>query len=431
VKKIFLMIFTFFTFQFSFSLEINNFLILSFDNNSIENEKIFITDIITDSLKKATTAYNEIKLVNSDDYKNISDAEIYNKAVLNKVDFILSGYYFDHENTIMINYKLLDVHKKLVVYSNEKTGESSKKIFDIIDNKNNEIIKDILLKVKFHTKKEKIIFDTNYKNEPVKKKEEKWQTFLFFKTGFNYSGLGFINRNGDESLKKNFDISAPKNNYYNFIASSFDFEIYGKNKNIYIGFGFKALLPFMFSLQNFMQYEKITLSIINGFANDFFISFGVYVNSINLTKYPENNNNQNQFNINYFGFGLNFAFRYLPEKYPFFVEAGFSIQPPFKPVISGNNFNPVDSLTISIDYANNQSWFFPLGLDFSGGYFITKQVGLYLEANFYVLSVDYNSNFKYSLTKIDMNYNLDKNFGVDLGLGYNIIFGVCFKSLVK
>jgi hypothetical protein len=408
----------------------NKLLIINFSNNSINNENDYIKEIILDSIKEKIFETGLFEYKYSDNTNDLSITDIYKESLKNNFDYVLSGYYFEKDNKIIINYKFYDLIKNQIFYLKESVYDSNRKILNFIEDNNKEIFDEISKKIKYHSDFEKIVAKNSLSLRYNTFNESR--LLLFIKTGIQYSGLGFINRDYDDSLTSNFNNRSGKNTYENFFAPFFNFEIYWKKKSSSYGFGFNAIIPVNLNQPNFMQYIRINLSYNWAVYNDYFFMFGLYFNSISFNKYPEGdwyNNWDYQVKVRYYSYGLNFNFRYMPEKYPFYIEAGIGLQLPCRPQL--NSEDMLKSFIIDLNMTKNQSWSFPVSVELGGGYFITKEVGLFLNSYFYVLSIDYNTNLQYSNYNPSFKYDKDKNLGVDLGLGYNIIFGMCIKSLVK
>jgi len=408
--------------------ENNKAMIMPFQNNSITDENSFIKDIISDSIKN-NLLINPILIIEENKNNIPINSNAVEYALENDIDFIFSGFYFENDNKIIITYKIIDTFSNKLLFLVEKKGESKSKIFDLLNQTSKEILDDLSKVLKIHNDAEKLILKNKLIQEK-KIKNNEWIPFLFIKSGINYSGLKIFNNYSDPSLIPYFNNNSDKNTYENFISPSLDFEIYGKNDSNFVGFGLNALAPINLNIPNFMQYSRIVMSVNYGFKNDFFFLWGLYANSISFSKYSVNADSRNKVTVNYFGFGLNFSFRYLPEKYPFFVETGLYLQLPSRPILS-NNMNPINSILTDYSMIDNKSWFFPVSFDLGFGVFLNKNVGLFINGYFYFLSVDYNTNLYNSNMDIGTSYDKNNNLGIDFSFGYNIIFGVTVKTIVK
>lgn len=347
--------------------------------------------------------------------------KIYDKAFSNKIDLIISGFYIEYEGKIRITFKVMDVltERMKIVYS--KTGESGYGIFDVILNSTKEFIN-------------KMYEDINAYppdiNRMLREKQSRIiagdvkETFIFFNVGINYLGTGFYNVVNKDPNK--LDLTSTSNRYMNGISPTFKIEIYRNYKNKYFGFGFKFLIPFIYNLKNMQMGSEVKISFLLGLKKQFFFDFSIKMYYMNYSKFFSSEDFRSV-SMFYMGFGFGFDFRYMPKRFPFFIEAGLTILPPKGPFGNiGEESNGPTFWSITANTAHEKSWIFPIVFHHGVGYFFDENFGIYLRNNLYFLYVVYD-NYEWR----ENDERVYKYYGEDIAARFDIEVGIAFRGVFK
>jgi hypothetical protein len=348
-----------------------------------------------------------------------SENEIINRAYSKKIDLIISGHYIENNNQIKITFKVLDVisERMKIIYS--KTGKSTFNTFDLILDSTREFVQKIFDEIKPYPGS--INFILKDKKSRLIAEDTK-EIFLYLNTGILYSGFGFynfVNKNIDD-----FNLKNSKNIYYSSINPLFNMEIFGNYKKNYYGFGFKFVIPFVYMLPNLHMRTELAFAFLFGLKKEFFFNWNFKIFYIGASKFKDDSTQI--LSVFYLGLGLGFNFKYMPVKYPFFVETGFTIVPPKFNYSNQNKNSGGPSLwNVTTDYISDKNWILPVILNNAIGVFIKNNFGLYLKNSLYFMYISYEKQYD------ENNETYLKYYGEDFGICFDIEFGMVFKGVFK
>jgi len=361
--------------------------------------------------------------------ENITDYNEIFKTILSKsIDLIISGYYYEDAEKIVITFKVIDVltDRTKITYINY--GESGHNVFDVIIDSTNKFIDKMHKEIIPYTgKMSKFLRD---KQSRLIAGEEK-EIFLFFNFGIFYNSMSFANIIRVENA--DFDLGNKRNKYINGFSSIFNFEIYGSYKKNYHGFGISFNIPFVYQLPNLQTTERFTIGYIFGFKKKFFFSFlgGMYFKSFSIFE----SFNYNRIEVIYLGVLLGFQFKFIPINYPFFIQAGayfvlpkFNIEglkridgPSIWDIVTKSNYNSYPGIV------NKNNWILPVMANFGCGYFFNKEIGIYFNTTFYTMYIVYNVYERiYNSNQGKLSY-----YGENFSLNFDIEFGVVYKAIFR
>lgn len=409
-------------------------IIMNFSNISQNKDNDYIKSIITDNLKTEINLSEKFIFVDN----VLSDAESFTdllrKCLNDNIDIIISGYYIEKNGKIYVYYKIIDVFTNLTIMKDEITGDSFIEIIELLRTKSIDLIMKMNKEIKKHPDNDKIGLKMAVeKTLSYNKSLYKDTNNIFITSSALYTGTGFINTERNTDYDNILKINSNENSYYNYSTIDYNFQFYKKYINNAYGVGFDFLVPFFYDTKNVFMNTRIGLSTLVGFQKNYyfiielFFKYSAYKKSFSITN--------DNLKINMSTIGFNFNFRYLPENKPFFIEGGLGVGLPFKPTLSinDNDFNFFDMFGINTNFIDNKSFYFPVNANISGGYFFNDNLGIFTKLTFDAFAIDYNSNMKYIKIPTYFNYKMDfsgNNFGIDLGLNFNIIFGLCLKAKV-
>jgi len=424
MKKNIIIFFILFSVISLFTTEKMKVLIMPLQNNSLGLDSDFISTIIQDSIKAEISSYTKFSPVFLEEVSakhNVTDyKEIYKDSFDNKIDLIITGFYFEKDGKVSIMFKVVDVltDRMKIVYEN--SGTSGLEILDLVRVSTLELLKKMDSEIVPYP--EDISRDLRNKQTDVLSGFEK-EYMVLFGVGINYSGLGIIqNETGTDTNDSGYQIASNKYKQ-SPVNPGIDFEIYGKYKQNYYGFALDLQLPFIFNFSTKLFRTNLFSGFNFGYLKEHIFNWSIGMSITNFEKAYTGDYYQ-IFNMN---FGLAFNYRYLPQKYPFFVEGGIIIYPSFLQSLlkeRGNSNGPKPFYITVNNYYTENSMAIPVSINIGSGYFFNNEFGIFIKNTLYFISMD-----NYFIENNDSSKIHD--FGTDFEVGFDFSIGIIYKNIFK
>ncbi|MBN2547025.1 MAG: hypothetical protein JXB50_14585 [Spirochaetes bacterium] len=361
--------------------------------------------------------------------ENITDYNEIYKTIINKsIDLIITGFYYEDTEKIVITFKVIDVLTDRTKITYVNYGDSGHDVFDVIIESTNKFIDKMNKEIIPYAKKMNLFLKD--KQSRLIAGEQK-EIFMFFNFGMLYSSMSFSKIVRVD--KADFDLANKRNKYINGFSSIFNFEFYSSYKNNYHGFGINFNIPFIYQLPNLQIIARFTAGYIFGFRKKFFFSFlgGVYFKTFSIFE----SFSYNRIEVSYFSLLLGFKFKFIPLKYPFFIQAGaYFVLPKFNingiEQIDGPslwNISTKSNYDDSSGYVNKNNWILPVMANFGAGCFFNKEIGIYFNTTFYTMYIIYNV-FE---SKNEHDDEKLVYYGENFSLNFDIEIGVVFKTIFR
>ncbi|MBP7553088.1 MAG: hypothetical protein KA885_06650 [Spirochaetes bacterium] len=388
-------------------------LIREFENLDAETETDFMRNLIIDTAKKELTtkfdviSYEEFSaLLVTDDKEKILD-----QASIEKIDFFCSGYYLKRGDLVKVTLKFYDVKTSLLIYTKDMYCENFVDLYGIIANETRDLMKFAFDYI--NENKTKSSQKSDYRKKDIVSLDD--ENFIFCQTGLVYSNLNFHALSRDVS--NDIDISSYKNRQTNYFSPMFNFEIYKSYNDNLHGFGIMFEIPIDFQIPRFFMNNKLSLSYNLGLKKKYFFKFGLELVNLSYSKYSTSSGSS--INVSFLGIGFAFNFRYLIDVANIYFDIGFELTPtmPFIKNRDNSGFVPFNFIVGNSSLGN--SVYIPISISNAFGYFLNKNIGIYISNNIYIIIADYK-------TKTYDGVIFD--YGNDLGIGARITLGLIFKS---
>ncbi len=398
-------------------------LIVPFQNLSFSENDDYIKYILYDAIISFLDKSDNFYIDDSFDKIELSTLKedlIIKMAKMRNISLLISGYFIKINNEIKITLKITDLKSEKVLFIEEFINKDENSLQgDILNSLRNGINK--ILKIDFYKQDIIEIKNQNFILNVVN------EEFLFFEMGISYSILSNIVIN--KEVTNDFDISSVENNYFNSIIHYYSLEYYKSYKNSFYGFGLAFSLPFEIDKPKFYADVFCGFSFLFGYKKKFFFKWSIELISRVLRLYSMKIEYKDKFDLIDSNLGIGFNFRYLSNKYNFFIETGFSLVPTLNFIKSDKEENMIfNKIIVNMD-TNNNSFLIPVLLNFEIGKFVNQEIGFFIRTVLSFYYFDYSSRFirKYN----DETFYLYKwDFGDSFNVNIKIIFGIAFKSLV-
>jgi len=399
---------------------------MPFQNNSIESEYNYLSGSIQDAIKAEISNYekfNPIFLENFTQKKNIKNYKvIYKEALDKKIDLVITGYFIEKNDKISIVFKVIDILTERMKIVYERTGNSGIEILDLVKLSTQELLKKMDVEITPYP--EDISKELRSKQLKTLSADDK-EFLIVIGMGTTFSSIGSIEtKKGNDSNDSQYQQNSNKFKF-SPVNPKIDFEIYGHKNNNYHGFGMILSLPFIYNFSSYLLDTYLSLNYSLGFKKDHFFSWGL---SFFVLKYAKEYSYSN-YDIMGILFGLSFNYRFMSQKYPFFVETGFNLYPSFLQLLQSQEYQnqggPKPFHVVVGSYVSKNTILFPLTFNFGTGYFFNKEFGIFIKNTLYFINV---KNYVSSSGNTNIKYF---DFGSELAIGSDISFGVIYKNVFK
>lgn len=399
-------------------------LIVPFQNCSFSEEYDYIRYIIYDVTLNFLKDNRDFIIEDSFDKIELGvlkEDEIVKKCKLQNISLIITGFFIKIDKDTKVVIKIIDPKKGKTIITEEFINKNIDNLQGDFLNTLKVVFKNI---VELNVSKENKIKEKNFINNLVS------EEFIFLKIGISYSIMPNILINKD--VTNDYDINGFKNNYQNNIRCYYNLEYYKLYKDNFYGFGLGFSLPYEINIPRFSNIGFFDFSFVFGYKKIFFFKWSFEVNTIFFNIYSENpQKSKNKYNINNLNMSSGFNFRYLNDKYNFYIESGFTLIPfLFGLKSGGENDIGINKISISKDI-NNNSFIVPVILNFEIAKFLNKEVGVFIRTILSFYYFDYYSRFYRNWIKDAGEYTYSYDLGDTFSLNITIISGFTFKTLYK
>lgn len=369
--------------------------------------------------------------------KEVAFEKVKSAAELKRVRYVVSGYYSATDEWLKIVFKVYDVvlERYIVIYELNETLENS--LFDIVNSGVNELFRQLAEK-----REQGIEFSPELSRrarvEQSKFVGELHREFLvLFKFGVLYSPIAFGVR--DVKNRGVLDIEHVYNRNIHHFAPTFDVEFYRSVDLHYFGAGCHVETPLFIQSNNFYSNALTRFYFAFAFRKQFIFKWGFDYYFIMYDKYSADKSMRVQAML--MTFGASFDFTYMPRRFPFYVEGGFTIYPSWiysdeeiaesisrrKSDNSGGDGPAPFKLKLGNDMISRANYIFPIAPRLAAGYFTKSGLGFYLSYSMTLLNTRYDD--------IEVNSSGPTRqflyLGDETAIVNKITIGIMYRGVIK
>lgn len=423
IKRIFFILILLLSLNVVFSKEKNlSVLVVPFYNASFSEEEDYIIYILYDSalnFLKGEEHFDVQDSFNKVELNFLKEDEIIKRARINNTSFLITGFFIKIDSEIKVTVKIIEVKREKVLFLDEFINKDEKSL-------QGDLLNSLRKGIKY-------ILDTDLSEHNIKKRKgENFilnvvnDEFLFFEIGFSSSIFSTILLQKD--VTDDYDISSVENNYLINFVFYYNLEYYKSYKNNFYGIGISLSFPFNIEQPKFYNYYFLELSFLFSYKKIFFFKWALTLSGYVFNIYSMRiNNYKDNFSIRSLNWGMDFNFRYLSNKYNFYIGTGFLLVPPLFLKFNDSVDFLFNEISVSNDI-NNNSLLIPVLLNFEIAKFINKEVGFFIKTVLSFYYIDYHSRF-FWFHNMNVRYEYEWNFGETFSININIIAGFTFKTI--
>lgn len=353
-------------------------------------------------------------------------------AALKRVGYIISGYYSSQGDSLKVVYKIYDMlqSRQVVVYEINESLEST--IFDIVNSSVNELfrrLEEVRLKEPHYspelTRREKVE-QSKFIGEPAR------EFMVLFKLGVQYAPIVFGVRNSNNAAP--IDITSVLNRSLNSFAPTFEVEFYRSVELHYFGAGCRVETPVFVQTNNFYSNSLTRVYFAFAFRKQFFFKWGFDYYFLMYDKYSDDKKEQVQTLL--MTFGASFDFTFMPRRFPFYVEAGFTIYPSWiysDEDIAANNSQTEGgggprpfTVVVGRNRISSANYILPFSPRLGVGYFTKSGIGFFLSYSMTYLQTRYD-DILFNTSGSDRRYYL----GDETAIINKLTLGVMYRGVIK
>lgn len=374
--------------------------------------------------------------------ERLEDEESFEKikaaAALKRVNYIISGYYSATDEWLKIVFKVYDVvlERYIVVYELDESLQNS--VFDIVNSGVNELFRRLAVR---REQGVELPPDLSRRSRVEQSKfvgELSREFMVLFKVGVLYSPIAFGVR--DVKNRAVLDIEHIYNRNIHHFAPTFDVEFYRSFDLHYFGGGCHVETPLFIQSNNFYSNALTRFYFIFAFRKQFIFKWGFDYYFIMYDKYNADKTSRMQTLL--MTFGASFDFTYMPRRYPFFVEGGFTIYPSWiysdeqiaeniaqrTPEGGSGGGGPTPfQLKVGNDIISRANYIIPIAPRLAAGYFTKSGIGFYLSYSLALLQTRYDDIRIDNMSSTKGLYYL----GDETAIVNKITLGIMYKGVIK
>lgn len=369
--------------------------------------------------------------------KEASFEKVKAAAALKRVNYVVSGYYSATDEWLKIVFKVYDVvlGRYIVIYELNESQENS--VFDIVNSGVNELFRQLAERREQGVELAPELSRRSRVEQSKFVGELHREFMVLFKFGMLYSPIAFGVR--DVKNRAVLDIEHIYNKNIHHFAPTFDVEFYRSVDLHYFGGGCHVETPIFIQTNNFYSNALTRFYFAFAFRKQFFFKWGFDYYFIMYDKYSADKSMRVQAML--MTFGASFDFTYMPRRFPFYVEGGFTIYPSWfysdeeiaenvaqrKSDSSGGDGPAPFQLKVGNDVISRANYIIPVAPRLAVGYFTKSGIGFYLSYSMTFLQTRYDDIKSYNTGPTTQFYYL----GDETAIVNKITLGIMYRGVIK